>query len=148
MGSVVPPPSTPGQDYPSLMALQPGALPDVADGPGEIDYRLARQRVLSDYREGKVDRTDLCDAHPELRRAGAEVGTGTDDDCPMCDDELLAHVTYVFGPRLPTHGRCISAPGELARLAQRKGEFAAYVVEVCPECAWNHLVRAFLLVPR
>lgn len=129
------------------MAFQPGALPEATDGPGEIDYRLARQRVVADYRAGELSRTDVCDAHPELRRAGAEVGVPTDDDCPVCDDARLAHVTYVFGPRLPKFGRCISAPGEMARLAQRKGDFSAYVVEVCPACAWNHLVRAYLLAP-
>lgn len=140
-----PAPHTVESHYPSCMAFQPSALPEIAEGPGEIDYRLARQRVLAEYRAGRLDRTDVCDAHPELRRAGAQVGTLTDDSCPVCDDSPLAHVTYVFGPRLPTHGRCISAPGELARLSQRRGEFSAYVVEVCPACAWNHLVRAFLL---
>jgi len=53
----------------------------------------------------------------------------------------VAHVTYVFGPRLPAHGRCISTPGELERLNQRRADLSAYVVEVCAECGWNHLVR-------
>jgi len=51
------------------------------------------------------------------------------------------HVTYVFGPRLPKHGRCITLRGELARLAKRPGTHVAYVVEVCKDCTWNHLVR-------
>jgi hypothetical protein len=31
------------------------------------------------------------------------------------------------------------------------GEFRVYVVEVCPECTWNHLTASFVLgdgVPR
>lgn len=56
-------------------------------------------------------------------------------------------VTYVFGPRLPSHGRCITKRSELRAISKRRGEFAAYVVEVCPECAWNHLARSFVLNP-
>ena len=52
-------------------------------------------------------------------------------------------VTYVFGSRLPASGRCISSKGELAQLSRRTTELAAYVVEVCQECAWNHLARTF-----
>ena len=53
------------------------------------------------------------------------------------------HVTYVFGPRLPAHGRCPATATELARLCRRTDEVACYVVEVCPECAWNHLARTY-----
>lgn len=129
------------------VAFQPHALTPVPDGPGEIDYRLARRRVLTAYRNGEVDRTDICDAHPELRRAGAEVGTPTRRRCPVCEERAVVDVTYVFGPRLPAFGRCITSSRELARLRQRKGAHTAYVVEVCPGCAWNHLVRAYLLRP-
>jgi hypothetical protein len=127
------------------VAFSPSALTPVPDGPGEIDYRLARRRTLAAYRAGQVARHEICDAHPELRRAGAEVGTTTRQRCPICDDAQLVQVTYVFGPRLPAFGRCITSLGELQKLAARKGEHTAYVVEVCPDCAWNHLVRAYLL---
>ena len=33
----------------------------------------------------------------------------------------------------------------MTRLSRRGEESTCYVVEVCPECAWNHLVRAFPL---
>ena len=56
-------------------------------------------------------------------------------------------VSYVFGPRLPSHGRCITSAKELKSLARRAGEFSCYVVEVCPSCTWNHLARTFLLNP-
>jgi hypothetical protein len=129
------------------VAFTPSALQPVPQVPGEIDYRMARRRVLASYRAGDVARHEICDAHPELRRAGAEIGTATRHRCPVCADAQLVHVTYVFGPRLPAFGRCISTPGELKRLSERKGEHTAYVVEVCPDCAWNHLVRAYLLNP-
>lgn len=113
---------------------------------GHIDYRLARASVLTQYRRGELSRTEVCDAHPELRRAAREVGTPAPGTCPVCDvDGRLTHVVYVFGPRLPKHGRCISLRGELARLARRPGTHVAYTVEVCTECSWNHLVRRSIL---
>jgi len=115
-----------------------------ASGPnteGHVDYRLARASVLADYRGGVLDRSEVCDAHPELKRAAAQVGTPTPGDCPICERPKLVHVTYVFGPRLPKHGRCITLRGELTRLAKRGGTHVAYVVEVCQACSWNHLVR-------
>jgi len=118
-----------------------------ADGPGEIDYRLARQAVVSEYRKGRLARHEVCDAHPELRRAAREVGEATSQRCPICDDDHVVLVSYVFGPRLPAHGRCITTKAELRALAKRSGSFACYVVEVCPSCAWNHLARTFLLDP-
>ena len=85
--------------------------------------------------------SEVCDAHSELVRAARELGQPIPGDCPICDKAKLVHVTYVFGPRLPKHGRCISLRGELARLAKRPGTHVAYVVEVCQSCSWNHLVR-------
>ena len=57
----------------------------------------------------------------------------------------LSSVSFVFGPRLPAHGRCVGSREELAKLASRSAERVCYVVEVCPGCSWNHLVRTFAL---
>lgn len=111
----------------------------------DVDYRLARESTLAAYRAGDLSRHDVCDAHPELIRAAREIGQPTRESCPLCVDEMLVHITYVFGPRLPKHGRCISLAGELDRIRKRKGTFTAYVVEACPGCAWNHLVRRYVL---
>ncbi|MCL4113912.1 UNVERIFIED_CONTAM: hypothetical protein GTU68_024096 [Idotea baltica] len=108
---------------------------------GHVDYRLARAAVLADYRDGILAPSEVCDAHPELVRAAREVGRRVDGDCPICERRRLVHVTYVFGPRLPKHGRCITLRGELTRLAKRPGTHVAYAVEVCQACSWNHLVR-------
>ena len=50
-------------------------------------------------------------------------------------------VTYVFGPRLPPYGRCVTSSRELATLNRRADQLAAYVVEACPGCSWHHLLR-------
>ena len=115
---------------------------------GEIDYRLARQMLLAEYGKGRVARTEVCDAHPELKRAARECGRPTSLECPVCEEEHVVLVSYVFGPRLPSHGRCITNQRELTKIAKRKGAFTCYVVEVCPGCSWNHLVRSYPLTPR
>jgi hypothetical protein len=131
-----------------VVPFRPDAIGGASShGPGEIDYRLARQAVVSEYRKGRIARHEVCDAHPELRRAAAQVGEATSQVCPICAEENVVLVSYVFGPRLPAHGRCVTSPGELRGLAKRSGSFTCYVVEVCPGCAWNHLARTFLLDP-
>jgi hypothetical protein len=115
--------------------------------PGEVDYRLARQAVLAEFRKGRLAPHEVCDAHPELRRAARECSEATTQPCPICEDADVVLVTYVFGPRLPAHGRCITSKAELKAFAKRSGDFACYVVEVCPECAWNHLACTFFLYP-
>ena len=122
-----------------LSGLREGLLP--TQRPADVDYRLARQATLDDWRRGSLGREVLCDAQPMLRRNAVQCGTPTSETCPVCEDYEVSHVTYVFGPRLPAHGRCISTPGELARLNARRAGLAGYVVEVCAACGWNHLVR-------
>ena len=128
------------------MAFRPDRVRGADNGlPGEIDYRLARQSILSEFRKGRLARHEVCDAHPELVRAARNVGQASNRECPICEEADLVLVSYVFGGRLPAHGRCVSSKAELAKLAGRKDELACYVVEVCPSCSWNHLTRSFVL---
>jgi len=115
----------------------------VTGSGGRVEYRLARNAVVSEFRKGRLSRIDVCDAHPELLRAARNVGVALSEDCPICQETALVHVTYVFGARLPPNGRCPTNPTELARLCRRADEVVCYVVEVCPGCAWNHLARMY-----
>jgi hypothetical protein len=108
---------------------------------GAVDYRLLRQSVIADYRKKRLAQHEVCDAHPELVRAARQLGEPTKLDCPICEEHKVVLVTYVFGAGLPSFGRCISTKGELAKLDRRRDPLAAYVVEVCPGCSWNHLAR-------
>jgi hypothetical protein len=105
-----------------------------------VDFRLARNAVLAGFRANRVMRDDICDAHPELLRA-AKAGVVTDEECPVCAEDALVHVTYAFGPRLPAQGRCVDNAKDLRRLDASGDELSCYLVEVCPTCGWNHLVR-------
>jgi len=127
------------------MSFGPSALrgfPVTGTG-GRVEYRLARNAVVSEFRKGRLSRLDVCDAHPELLRAARNVGVALPEDCPICEESPLVHVTYVFGPRLPPQGTCPGTATELARLCRRANEVVCYVVEVCPQCAWNHLARMY-----
>ena len=112
-----------------------------ASQPGTVDYRLARQALIAEYRKKRLARHEVCDAHPELVRAARELGEATSIECPICEDANVVLVSYVFGPGLPPFGRCITTKTELQKLSRRDADLACYVVEVCPVCSWNHLAR-------
>ena len=77
---------------------------DVDDSVGEIDHRLTRRALINNFRRGEVSRDTLCDAHPELLRVARNFGRSTRVKCPICVNDQLVTVSYVFGPRLPSHG--------------------------------------------
>jgi len=113
-------------------------LRDVAHDSG-IDFRLAREQTLVAFRNGDLTREQICDAQDELLRNAEFCGTPAARDCPVCEQPTLVEVTYVFGPRLPKHGRCVTSDREMTRISARKSVCQAYLVEVCAECGWNHL---------
>jgi hypothetical protein len=115
---------------------------------GNIDYRLARNVVVTEYRRGHLSRLDVCDAQPELLRAAGDAGTEVDEECPICEESKVRLVSYVFGPRLPASGRCVANKKELAKLSSIGKDLACYVIEVCPACSWNHLAQVVSLAPR
>ena len=115
-------------------------------GGGSIDHRLARQHLINEYRRGRLRQDQVCDAHPELMRAARNFGEETRTPCPICREDKLVLVTYVFGPHLPSHGRCVTQRSEMAQIQRRANastaDYTAYVVEACRTCCWHHLLRA------
>lgn len=127
---------------PSGTSFDP-ADPPRTSGP-VVDYTLARRSVLSALRRGVLATTDVCDAHPELLRAGRNIGRDLEDRCPVCSHETLREVSYVYGEGLKrNNGRVVYPPEWLTELAQEHDQFTCYVVEVCLDCSWNHLIRAY-----
>lgn len=125
------------------MSFRPEAIRGARSG--EIDYRLARRHLLAEFGRGRLSRLDLCDAHPELIRAADNVGQTSDVQCPICSERPLVYVSYVFGTRLPAHGRCVTSLKEITTFSKQNGSYVCYVVEVCSGCRWNHLHRMFRL---
>jgi hypothetical protein len=110
---------------------------------GTIDYRLARRHLVNEYKRKRLSQKDICDAHPELVRAAEGIGTITEHPCPICEDHVLVHVTYVFGDRLPAHGRVVEKLADLRKLGKAHDDLGCYIVEVCLGCRWNHLAKYF-----
>ncbi len=132
------------------MSFRPESMRGAPSGgriTGHIDYRLARNSVISEFRKGRLSRLDVCDAHPELLRAAINVGESSREDCPICEADKVRLVSYVFGTRLPPSGKCITSKRELAKLSRTTRDLACYVVEVCPHCSWNHLAQTFVIGP-
>ena len=123
--------------------VRSGPKPERGGGAslGQIEYRLARERVVREYHKGRVSRLDVCDAQSELLRVARNLGRPTLVDCPICEESKLVHVSFAFGPRLPPSGRAVTSRAELAALARSGTGVTCYVVEVCTSCSWNHLVR-------
>lgn len=135
----------PGRNLAALMGQQPNPAPrpSRACQPGEIDFRLARNAVLAEFRKGRLTRNDVCDAHPDLIRAARNIGEETPDACPICETGRIVNVSYAFGSGLPAGGHTVAGDAELRRLARRARGLSCYVVEVCAQCGWNHLARTF-----
>ena len=108
---------------------------------GEIDHRLTRRSVVNNFRSGIISRESICDAHPELLRVARNFGRPTRVKCPICVNDQLVTVTYLFGPRLPRHGKFIATREEIQQFASRPEQFTGYLVEVCRSCSWHHLLK-------
>jgi hypothetical protein len=116
---------------------------------GRIDYRMARRAVLRDVETGLKSIQDVCDAHPDLVRAGRNIGDVVDDGCPLCDEPSLRQVTYVFTRRAQKggeSGRAVTRDSLDAQV-KRHGDLNVFTVEVCPTCHWHHLLESFWLLP-
>jgi hypothetical protein len=106
------------------------------------DDELARRAVLRDLAAGRVNRSDVCDVHPELLRAARNVGEKVGKPCPVCRSRHLDSVSDVYGDRLRhANGTALSRPEEPSKLSEQHDEFDRYAVEVWTDCYWNRLGR-------
>ena len=112
-----------------------------------VDYGLQRRRTLEEI-QGAL-RTmvshDALDADPLLIRSALHHGDLTERRCPVNNCGRLLTLNYTFGDQLGQYSGRIKSAEELARMENEYGEFTVYVVEVCPECGWNHVVESYVL---
>ena len=129
------------------MSFQPGADSILGAGrnrpAGAVDYRMARLALVNEFKRGRLAQHEVCDAHPELRRAAKNIARKTSELCPICEDAHLVLVTYAFGPHLPKSGYAVEDRADMNKVRRTTTECTCYVVEVCHECGWNHLVQTF-----
>ena len=110
-----------------------------------IDYSLIRRATLESLFRGGTHSSDACDADPYLLRAAKFHGAKTDRACPVCRKKGLVELNYTFGEQLGQYSGRIKALDELEAMAHEYGEFRVYVVEVCRDCGWNHIISSYLL---
>ncbi|HVF52069.1 MAG TPA: DUF5318 family protein [Actinomycetota bacterium] len=124
-------------------SFDPTSTPARPRGP-VVDYTLARRSTLSSVRRGLLSTTDVCDAHPELMRAAKNIGEDVGAPCPVCSHDTLRWVRYVYGEELKrNNGRVVYPVEWLTELVRDHDQFTCYVVEVCIDCAWNHLLKSY-----
>jgi hypothetical protein len=110
-----------------------------------VDYGLRRRALLREVYSGRVGTYEVCDASPYLRSAAKFHGEPTQDRCPVCRRENLTHVHYIYGDELRQSAGQARRRAELPTLAMTVREFQVFVVEVCRNCGWNHLVEQYVL---
>lgn len=114
-------------------------------GQFQVDYVLAKRRVLRDYRRGMLTILDVCDAHPELLRVAENFGIKTNRDCPICADadkrSALYEVNYLYGDGLKKNGRPVTEHNQISDADKSGKAYHRYLVEVCTDCKWNFLIK-------
>ena len=112
-----------------------------------VDYSLQRRRTLAEL-QGAL-RTmvshDALDADPMLVRAALHHGTLSTVRCPVSNCRQLLRLNYTFGDQLGQYSGRIKSDEELEQMENEYGEFTVYVVEVCSECGWNHVIESYQL---
>lgn len=126
--------------------MSPWRVSPSLDARAMVDYSLARRATLTELATGRRSPIDVCDAQTYLVRAARYHGEPARETCPVCERESLARVSYTFGDcfRGDVNGRA-RTPRELLALSRELPEFSVYVVEVCSDCRWNHLVASYVL---
>lgn len=127
---------------------EPLPEPEQVDDPARprqvVNYVMQRRAALRGLRRNGL-RDDVCDADPMLLRTAKYHGEAAGRPCPVCRRAELTQLTYTFSPEMgETSGR-VRATSELKTLAYEYGAFRVYVVEVCRDCHWNHLVLSYVL---
>jgi hypothetical protein len=112
-----------------------------------IDYALQRRSTLRAMRQPirNLSSLDACDADPMLIRSAKYHGEPTDAHCPVCDSAAMVNLHYTFGDQLGQYSGRIKRLAELEEMQSLYGEFKVVVVEVCPDCGWNHMITSYLL---
>lgn len=112
-----------------------------------MSHALQRRATLQLLREpaALIAGIDPCDADPLLISSAIHHGYLADRDCPVCVGDRLHELNYVFGEQLGQYSGRIKSHEELLEMETCYGQFWVRVVEVCPDCGWNHLVETFCL---
>lgn len=110
-----------------------------------VDYSLRRRAVLQSLRRGVTTSVEVCDAQPYLLRAAQAYGEPIGRRCPICSEQALALLRYVYSDELGQFSGRLRTASEVVEMATQYGRLAVYVVEVCRRCRWNHLMASYVV---
>ncbi|MGA4670831.1 DUF5318 family protein [Propionibacteriaceae bacterium Y1923] len=112
----------------------------------EVSYALQRRARLEALRRpSRALAEDPCDADPLLVSSAIHHGEPSSIECPICASDNMMVLNYVFGDQLGQFSGRIKSTEELDEMEHQFGEFTVRVVEVCPDCRWNHMISSYML---
>ncbi|AKK07292.1 hypothetical protein CMUST_15015 [Corynebacterium mustelae] len=114
---------------------------------GQVSHRLARAKTLQLVRAGRKSHDQVCDADFLLLTAAKFHGVSAANPCPICAEETLRNVLWVYGEQLGNASGSARSVAEIQNFANSGREFIVHTVEVCTNCKWNHLVQAAIAAP-
>lgn len=124
-----------------------GRVVDVVVYRNEVSHQWEKHHLLARWRAGMVTRDEVCDADFLLVTAAKYHGRDAGRDCPICDSKQLREVEWIHGVSLGRMSGTARSPEEIEQIAAAGREVTVHTVEVCPECRWNHLLRAITAAP-
>lgn len=84
-------------------------------------------------------------ADSALLSSTPEHGEAVAGYCPACDQPAMVNLNFVSGEPLGQLSGQVKTNSELVEMQNQYEEFQVSVVEVCAECAWNHMITKYLL---
>lgn len=106
----------------------------------EVSHEWQRRSALRALHLGHARIDDYCDADFLLRAAAEHHGTDSPRPCPVCG-ETMRNVKWVYSEKLGRRTGTARSDEEIARLVGEVGPITVHIVEVCPHCKWNHLLK-------
>ena len=89
-----------------------------------------------------MSRETICDADFLLVTAGHYHGEPAECPCPVCGGDNLRIVLWVYGEQIGRASGSARNEEEIGKLVDNGRECTVHTVEVCPDCKWNHLLKA------
>lgn len=112
-----------------------------------VSHGLSRMRLIRDYKAGLVSSESVQDADFLLVTAATFHGYPREGRCPICDDDTLRTVYWVYGDELKNHAGTARSLEEIDAFAAEGLTFDLHEVEVCTSCKWNYLLRTSTVLP-
>lgn len=107
-----------------------------------LSYEWQRRNTLREFAAGKRSKQELCDAEFILVAASEFHGTPSARSCPICASTRMRNVLWVYGEDLQRASGSARTEEEIRRFLAEGKEVTVHEVEVCPDCKWNHILRA------